>query len=243
MSKSLIGHTIIQLDSIDSTNNYALIEFKEGRISSGTIIQAKVQTEGKGQRGKKWSSEPYANLILSIVADLKQWNIKNIISLNHITALAIQRFLSQYTDKVKIKWPNDIMINGKKVAGILIENQLSSQQQKSVIGIGININQTSFPIDRATSLYLETDEIYQPKELVFELIESYRGVLNEYHTKGEECIFNSFNENLWKRREMHRFFIADEEFEGEVVTTTMQGQLVVEVENELNLFLNGEVSY
>lgn len=243
MSKTLLGHTIIELDSVDSTNNYALKEFKKGKINAGTIVQAMVQTEGKGQRGKKWSSEPYANLLLSIVADAKLWNVKNIISLNHITALAIQHFLSLHTSNVQIKWPNDIMINGKKVAGILIENQISSQQQKSVIGIGININQAELPIKRTTSLFLETSKNYQLKELMFELIESYNQMLNLFQTKGEEYLFDVFNEKLWKLNEKQVFISNQEEFVGQIVSTTKAGQLVVCAGKEERLFSNGEVKY
>lgn len=243
MSKAFVGHKIIQLDSVDSTNNYALKELREGRIKSGAVVQAMVQTQGKGQRGKEWESEPYANLLVSIVADLNLWNIKNIISLNHITALAIQHFLSKHTSGAQIKWPNDIMINGKKIAGILIENQISSQRKTSVIGIGINIGQTSFPIDRATSLLLETSKNGQPKELVFELIDSYNKLLQDFQNKGADDFHKEFDKELWKLNEEHLFVTDEKEFMGRITSSTAKGQLVICVENEDKLFSNGEIKY
>src|SRR5690554_3889162 len=137
MQKALVGQKIIFLEHVDSTNNYTAKVFKSGAISSGTVIMTDIQTNGRGQREKAWQSDAFANLLVSIAADINLWGIRNLISLNHIVALSLQRFLSKYTSEVKIKWPNDIMIKGKKVAGILIETQVTSTQRKSVIGFGV----------------------------------------------------------------------------------------------------------
>jgi len=243
MQKAFIGQKIIFLECIDSTNNYTAKVFKSGAIDSGTVILTDIQTNGRGQREKEWHSDAFANLLASIAADLNQWKIRDIISLNHIVALALHQFLSKYTPNVKIKWPNDIMINGKKVAGILIETQMTSSQRKSVIGFGVNINQTSFDAIRATSLCLETSKNYQPKSLIFEVIDALNFFINEYQTKGEKYLYDLYNNQLWMRDKEHIFVINGIEKKGSIISTSTEGYLLVNLQGEQRKFANGEVSY
>lgn len=243
MSVPFVGQKIIHLESVESTNPYLLNEFKNGRVSSGTVLHADIQTKGRGQRMKEWHSEPFANLMLSIAADLNLWKIQNIISLNHIVAVSIQEFLKRYVNDVKVKWPNDIMVNDKKMVGILIENQLSSSQRRSVIGIGVNINQQEFNAPRATSLSLETGKFFKIQELIFELIAVLNKNLNDFQQKGEAYYFQLFNENLWKLNETHPFIIDDKTIEGQIVSSDLEGQLQVSLNGEIVDFSNGQVKY
>ncbi|HLV41865.1 MAG TPA: biotin--[acetyl-CoA-carboxylase] ligase [Brumimicrobium sp.] len=243
MQKAFVGQKIIHLECVDSTNNYTAKVFKSGAIDSGTVILTDIQTNGRGQREKEWQSDAFSNLLVSVAADINLWKIRNLISLNHIVALSLHKFLSKHTSEVQIKWPNDIMIKGKKIAGILIETQMTSVQRKSVIGFGVNINQTSFDAPRATSLFLETSNAYQPKTLVFEVIDALNHFINEYHSKGEGYLHDQYNKHLWKLKEMHTFKFDNEERPGDIVSTTMYGELVVNFNNEERKFLNGEVSY
>jgi len=243
MSVPIVGQKIIHLESVESTNPYLLNEFKNGRVSSGTVLHADIQTKGRGQRMKEWHSEPFANLMLSIAADLNLWKIQNIISLNHIVAVSIQEFLKGYVNDVKVKWPNDIMVNDKKMVGILIENQLSSSQRRSVIGIGVNINQQEFNAPRATSLSLETGKFFKIQELIFELIAVLNKNLNDFQQKGEAYYFQLFNENLWKLNETHPFIIDDKTIEGQIVSSDLEGQLQVSLNGEIVDISNGQVKY
>ena len=243
MEKPLIGHQIVFLESVDSTNDYAYKEFKSGAIDSGTVIVAAYQTAGKGQRGKTWQAESESSLLVSITADLDLWEIKKLISLNHIVALSIQNFLLQHTPDVYIKWPNDIMVSDKKIAGILIETQMSSTYKKAVIGFGININQTSFEAPRATSLFLETHKKYDPKEFIPKIIEVFNALIKEYQLKGEDYFYQKYNGQLWKLNQIHPFEVNGVEKRGKISSTTIEGQLIVRHADEEHCYSNGEVKY
>jgi len=243
MQKAYIGQKIIHLERVGSTNNYTANLFKNGDIDSGTVIMTDIQTNGRGQREKAWQSDAYTNLTFSIATDINKWKINSFFTLNHITALATHQFIQKYIATVALKWPNDVMVNDKKMAGILIETQFTSSVQKTVIGIGININQRSFTAPRATSLLLETGQRHPPKELVHEFIEGFNEWLSNYHSNGENWILDQFNQRLWKKEEKHQFLIDNQEKVGEIQKTTPKGQLVVEIEGELNYFSNGEVRY
>lgn len=243
MEKPLIGQRIIFLESVDSTNNYSIKAFKAGEIDSGTVIIADFQTKGKGQRENSWQAEPASNLLVSIAVDLNLWKIKNIISLNHIVALSIQSFLSQYANGVFIKWPNDIMVSNKKIAGILIETQLSSSIKKAIIGFGVNINQDLFEAPRATSLLLETQKKYNHKDFVPEIIKIFNSFIKEYQEKGEEYLHHLFNQELWKINQDHLFEVNGISKKGQIISTTMDGRLIVEHANKEQYYSNGEVKY
>lgn len=243
MKTPFIGDEIIFLESIDSTNSYSIQAFKNGEIKSGTVVVADFQTHGKGQRDKTWQATSRSNLLMSITANLDLWKIKNIISLNHIVALSIQKLLRQHTTEVEIKWPNDIMVSDKKIAGILIETQITSRSKKAVIGFGININQENFEAPRATSLYLMNGTKYNPKEFVPKVI----GILNEfielYSEKGEKFIYHLFNQQLWKQDQDLLFESNGVEKLGRITSTTMDGRLIVKHQNQKKYYSNGEVKF
>lgn len=243
MNNQFVGQKITYIEEVESTNSYIFERLKTGSINSGTVVYADIQTKGRGQREKHWTSEAFSNLNASITADVNLWKIKNLISLNHIVSLSVQNVLKKYTSNVRIKWPNDIMINNKKAAGILIENLISSTQRKSVIGIGININQSVFDVPRATSLFLETNKNYPIKEILFELIDSLNLSISEYQSKGEETIFHLFNQQLWKLGEPHVFTENGTTRIGIITETTQQGKLRIKFDNEEKSFSNGEISY
>lgn len=160
METLFTGRNIIFLSEVDSTNSYAIELLKNVKLSEGTAVHAASQIQGRGQRGNTWESEPSMNLTVSYVFSPTFLETKKQFLLYQISALAVYDVLSELTGKgqfdIKIKWPNDILINKKKVCGILIENILQHNFiSNCVIGIGININQISLP-DHATSLKKET---------------------------------------------------------------------------------------
>lgn len=159
MDTLFVGQNRIDLDETESTNTYATNLLKELPLAEGTLIFTNNQTKGRGQMGNSWQAERGKNLTFSLVlhpgflAADKQFYLSKITSLAVFGMLTELLGLSLYG--IKIKWPNDILVNRKKIAGILIENILrAGQLQSSVIGVGININQLDFgSIDKqATSL-------------------------------------------------------------------------------------------
>lgn len=149
METLFIGSNIIFLPEVNSTNSYAIELLKNVNVVEGTVIHAAHQTQGKGQRGNSWEAQIASNLTTSIVLKPSFLELKNQFFLYQITALACYDLMAELLNNsqydIKIKWPNDILVNKKKIAGILIENSIThSTLNYSVIGIGININQLFF---------------------------------------------------------------------------------------------------
>ncbi len=149
MDTLFIGQHILELDSTESTNTYAINLIKEVQVAEGTIVLTHTQTKGRGQVGNTWQAESGKNLTFSLVLHPNFLAIDKQFYLSKITSLAVFAMLTDFLDTslydIKIKWPNDIMVNNKKIAGVLIENILRGTfLQSSIIGVGININQQNF---------------------------------------------------------------------------------------------------
>src|ERR1700747_2779313 len=144
METLFTGRNIIELSECASVNTHATELLKAVKLPEGTVIYTKKQTAGRGQRGNTWVSEDGKNLTMCFVFHPNFLNAANSFLLSMTVSLALHDLLTELlTEKqeVKIKWPNDILIDGKKVAGILIENVLREEQlSSSVIGIGLNLN-------------------------------------------------------------------------------------------------------
>lgn len=179
--------------SIDSTNLQAARELSDA--PEGSVWVADFQTAGRGQRGNVWRSDSGLNLLFSVLIRPCFVDVASQFSISQITALAIVKYLKDKGLSAKIKWPNDIYVGDKKICGILIEHSVSGVNlSASILGIGVNINQTVFPADapNPTSVILESDsiavgvkkdkvqELDRPKELesilthLFELYEQLR---------------------------------------------------------------------
>lgn len=162
MATLFIGQNRIFLNETESTNSYAINLLKNVNLVEGTVIYAEKQSAGKGQRGNVWHAHPSMNLTLSLVIKPGFLSIGKSFYLSKITALAIYDLLTELLDNsqydIKIKWPNDMLVNSKKVAGILIENGFKEQNIiYSIVGIGLNVNQTFFQyLPLATSLNILT---------------------------------------------------------------------------------------
>jgi BirA family biotin operon repressor/biotin-[acetyl-CoA-carboxylase] ligase len=148
----ILGVPLIELSTIDSTNIYAMAQIKEGLAESGSCFRADYQTHGKGQHGRVWESSKGQNILCSYILELekldalKKWAPTDQIGFSAAIALGIHAFFDAHTNgDTKIKRPNDIYWRDRKAGGILIENLLKGTAWTwTVIGIGININQTVF---------------------------------------------------------------------------------------------------
>ncbi|MBQ7825138.1 MAG: biotin--[Clostridia bacterium] len=136
---------IIRLSSVDSTNHYAKELAREGAVHK-TLVMADEQTQGRGRRGRGWISPAGEGIFMSLILrpDMPPEQVP-MISLH--TAVAVCLAISRVTGlEAKIKWPNDIVLSGRKVCGMLLEMDADAQQVRSVVaGIGINVHQTQFP--------------------------------------------------------------------------------------------------
>ncbi|MDY0010800.1 MAG: biotin--[acetyl-CoA-carboxylase] ligase [Candidatus Izemoplasmatales bacterium] len=167
----VIGTNIIGFDSIDSTNDY--LKRQTDVLEDGCICYALTQERGRGRRENNWIS-PRGNLYFSI---LKKNRLERnmIFSETIMISVAIAKIFEKYELEPIIKYPNDILVNGKKIAGILIETTGTEQIDSVIIGVGININQEDFKSlnKKATSLKLQRKGDYSLEDILSELISIY----------------------------------------------------------------------
>lgn len=131
------------LESVDSTNNYA--KANAASLPSPTMVVAREQTAGRGQRGNSWESEPGANLTFSVFVRLPEFPARRQFAVSEAVALAVADTLGVFGVQAKVKWPNDIYVGDRKICGILIEHALmGAELMHTVIGVGINVNQKRF---------------------------------------------------------------------------------------------------
>lgn len=195
---------IIWLDSVDSTNTEAQRRISD--IDNLSVLSALSQTEGRGQRGNRWSSNEGENLTFSIV--LKFDDRCHLRTCDHfilceISALSVVDFLSAHDIQAKIKWPNDIYVNDRKICGMLIENSLKSDGiSHSIVGIGLNINQRNFDVNlpNPTSMSLLTGEEYDIREALEELADIFRSYYKRYCQKssGYTRLRTLYLAQLWR---------------------------------------------
>ena len=190
METLFIGRNLIFLPEINSTNSYATDLLKNVNLPEGTVIHTAHQTQGKGQRGSVWKAEPASNLIASLILKPSFLEIKKQFVLYQIFALASYDTLAEILNTsqfdIKIKWPNDILVDGKKICGILIENNVQNNRFNwSVAGVGMNINQLQFEKGiHATSAKLLTGQVFDVKrslELLCKHVEKYYLLLKNGH--------------------------------------------------------------
>jgi len=220
------------LDSVDSTNNYAMGMIQRGEATDGIAVFAREQRNGKGRRGRQWLSNKNDNVILSIGVQMQWQRVSQQFSLSMAAALGCIDLMSKYIPgKATIKWPNDIFINDTKAGGILIENVIrGTLWQWSVIGIGLNINQCQFEDSsfKATSLKLETGNEFDVLQLSEEL---YEFVLNRVASLKEgkfENILKEYNENLFARSQVVKIKKDNFIFETRIGSVSSAGQLLTE---------------
>jgi biotin-[acetyl-CoA-carboxylase] ligase BirA-like protein len=163
---------LIKLDAIDSTNDFLKALSSQDELDNFTVVTAENQTKGKGQMGAKWESESGKNLIMSALVKDFLYDNEQVFNLSIIVSLSvIEALKSLNIPDLSIKWPNDIMSYNKKIGGILIENTIKSDGRiVSVVGLGLNVNQTNFEeLPNASSLVVISGHTFD-KELLPVLI-------------------------------------------------------------------------
>ncbi len=153
-----IGKMKILLDAIDSTQSFASDLLKDSPVSHGTLVMARFQTQGRGRGAHSWEGECGKNFYGSLVLKHAWPTPPPPFALSQAAALAVRdRIESQTGMQVRLKWPNDVICAGKKVAGILISNQWKGASwESSILGIGINLNQAGFGEDNPDAASLAT---------------------------------------------------------------------------------------
>lgn len=240
------GEEIFYFPVIDSTNTKAKQLAEEG-YPTGTLVVAEQQESGRGRRGRSWESPRGTGIFMTVLLK-PEINPNNASMLTLVAALAVSAAITKQTGRpAGIKWPNDIVMNGKKVCGILTE--MSAQfdyVNHIVVGIGINVHNSSFPkeiSDMATSLYIETKEHFNRAALVEEILEQFEGYYAEYlKTEDLSGLVKEYNAHLVNMHQIVKVLDPKEPFEGKAMGITPRGELIVDTWESRKLVSAGEVS-
>lgn len=192
---------LIKLDAIDSTNEFLKALSNKQDLENFTVVTAENQTKGKGQMGSEWSSEIGKNLIMSILIKDYLFDINLIFNLNIAVSLAVIETLESINiPDLCIKWPNDILSYNKKIGGILIENSIKSDGTiLSVVGLGLNVNQTNFDnLPKASSLAAICERFFDKDELLFLIVENLEKKLSEWNKKAA-VFWDNYTNRLFKK--------------------------------------------
>jgi len=228
---------IIKLDAIDSTNSYLKKLAKESPLESYTAVAAKYQTDGRGQQGAVWLSDDDKNLTFSLIVYFNKFNIEQQFYLSMAVSLGVLDVVKRYVKiPLMIKWPNDILAEKAKVAGILIENLLRGNFIKySIVGIGLNVNQTKFPnsLGAVSSLKKITGNNYDTDNLMRTIIKSIKHYVGYIEKSNFKKLKELYIASLYNYKKPAMF--EDKEgvtFLGKIVDILEEGKLVIELENE-----------
>lgn len=230
------GKVCHRLEKVDSTNDFARILLdSSSKPLEGTCILADFQSHGRGQRDLHWESQAGSNLLMSLIYYPTFLAANDGFWLSAAVALGVRDAIQAVMqDKVTIKWPNDLIGKEKKLAGILIENQIKKDcLSSSIIGIGLNLNQTHFENDSASSIKLLTGKQWSV-DLAFERVcASIEGYYLKLQTKGKNSIAEEYQALLFGKDENRMFSVGESQKPGVIRGVNDQGLLLVEF-NGLN---------
>jgi BirA family biotin operon repressor/biotin-[acetyl-CoA-carboxylase] ligase len=227
----LIGRVRIHLDEVNSTNNYARQLLHDSLPVEGTLITAAHQSAGRGQRQHTWESAPSDNITCSYILRPVFLAADRQFALSAAVALAVYDAVAAVcpssADALRIKWPNDILIGTKKVAGILIENAVRGRNlDTSVVGIGLNVNQQAFSDGlRATSLALAAGEILVLSEVQAALSLALDCRYSELRSLDYSSIMEEYNRLLYRRNTWLQFSINGVDTEAKLLGAQHSGLL------------------
>ncbi len=230
----MTNKNIIFLTEVESTNNYANQLVLSKAAEHGTVVLAQHQKKGKGQLGNSWESEAGKNILASIILFPDFLSAGKQFYLSKIASLALVDFLITEANGVSIKWPNDIYIEDKKVAGILIENAIKGKNlSSSIIGIGLNLNQELFVSDAPNPVSLkQVSAINYDIETVTEtIVENIKNWYRKLQIGGFDEIDRSYFKLLFRANEWAVFRKQGISFEAKIAGIGDFGQLILEERN------------
>ena len=248
-STLFVGQNLIKLQEVDSTNNFLKMMVSNSEpLPEGTVIMAERQFAGRGQLNNVWHSEPGMNLTFSLYLKPSFLAIADQFLLNMVISIALYDSLIKWTGPgLKIKWPNDIYFNDKKMVGILIENSIAGNKYKSaIIGIGVNVNQRKFGdqlISRVTSIFQILQQDVNLMELLAQIcdnIESRYLTLRDGNYANLRAEYVSY---LYRANQASYFKHKEDVLVGQIVDVTDQGQLVVLAEGLKHFYNFKEIEF
>lgn len=223
-----INQKYTELRTVDSTNNYVAKAIDSGNYASGTAILAHFQENGKGQRGSSWQSNAGENLTFSFAIPSDFLPLQSHFLISKAVSIALWETVQEQLQlDAHIKWPNDLLVNGRKLAGMLIESKLK-EKRFSIVGIGLNVNQLHFDGDlKATSMAIELGRPLDMHKVLATLLLKIDDWLAWLHNGDYALINQVYSEKLYGYRRWISLELAGQAFKGMITDVDDQGMLLV----------------
>ncbi len=241
-----LNYDIYRFGKIDSTNSYLLRLGDEG-FPEGTVVVADEQLKGRGRFGRRWEAEPLSSLLFSILLRPAFLQRDEVFILTFSAAVAVAESLEEVANvRTEVKWPNDILIDSKKVCGLLLESSFEADKLNHIVlGIGLNVNQTSFAEEikeKAISLVLSAGRKFDRDEILFTILGKFATMYENLKTRDFYLVMKKWRErsSLFGRRITVK--LADRTFEGIFDDVTDDGSLILRTSSGLRKFTAGEIS-
>lgn len=238
--------TLVELDEVDSTNNYAMRAISAGMAEHGWAVRANFQTAGRGQMGNEWVSPRGENILCSVVLSLLGQDLRRQFVLNATLCSAITGFLREIcqTDDIYIKWPNDIYWAGKKLGGILIENQIrGAHWTHAILGFGLNVNQTHFhDLQKACSVYGICGQHFDCSSLTRDLLNKIKNSLDPFF-EGSSVGLEQYNALLKHRGTALGFNWNNQSISGILQGVGDDGCIQLRIDEHVHHFKHKDISW
>ena len=228
------GHHLLQVKSLTSTNDFLEVLLNSTSCDNGTIVLAKEQTKGQGMRGSLWESEAGKNLTFSYLFVPGKLRVEDQFYVSKAACLAVSNAVNTMmgNEQSKVKWPNDIYMNNKKMAGILIKSSLKGEWiQHLSIGIGLNVNQESFKLETATSMKMESGQSFDLQSVLREVIREVDKHLSWVEGKELDLIDRYYYRKLIGFGKWLLYRIGDKKVEGSIVRIQTNGHVILQFRN------------
>ncbi|GHA70697.1 biotin--[acetyl-CoA-carboxylase] ligase [Pontibacter akesuensis] len=244
-STLFMGQQLRFLPVCESTNSEAYQLLIKNEATEGCTILTHNQTGGRGQRGNSWQAEPGQNITLSVILSPSFVAVRQQFNLNMAVSLGVLDLLrEQGLQQAQVKWPNDLYFEDKKLGGILIENTINSQSlQHSIVGIGLNVNQRTFPYPTATSMANVCGHTLDLEKTTMRLLEHLERRYLQLRSGHTARLKYEYLQALYRYQEQHTFRVDNREVQGQIVGVGEDGKLALEIAGELRYFAFQEISY
>lgn len=237
----MIGRTRWHFQEVDSTQNIAF-RLAESGADHGTIVRADYQSAGRGRQGKSWQAPIGSSLMFSVILR-PEMPIHELATLSILVAKALaEEVAGRTSDSVHIKWPNDVLINGKKLSGILLQTR-SMPSPVAVLGIGINLN---MPLEilpeTATSLFRHISVKIEPESILDSLTSRLNTAWESVGANLPVSILDQLDERLWLKNEAVTLLDGDRVITGRILGIAQNGGLRLNVQGQEQVVVAGEIT-
>lgn len=247
-NKTTFGVVCYHLDEIDSTNTFLQKLIKDKKVPEGTIVTARHQTAGKGQRGNVWTDEANLNIAMSLYLCPDFLPVSQQFFLNKMICLGVKEALDTFLNTpIKIKWPNDLYIENEKLGGILIESSsIGKQLNDLIVGIGINVNQVAFPsnLPNPISMKLAVGQGFALEEVLQKIYLSLEHWYDLLKNGNFMLINQTYEKAMYRFGELAFFETNEGKIQGKIIGVDELGRLMIyTVQKETRVFDLKEIRF